>query len=190
MDEEIGRGPGPQDMARPDEDLLRRFLIGEAKACRLVEKWAHELVRFKFHLLPSFEHEEIVQDTISDLWRAVSKEGFRLRVSLRSFVRAIAAARSIDRLRKYRPTSELLDVHVDPQPGPYDRLLKKDETARLRWAIQNAGQSCQEVIRLHYYENRTFGEIAEQLGRAEATLRVRMFNCVKKIREMMRRWNE
>lgn len=177
------RGPHPGDV-----ELLRQFLSGEAAACRKVERWAWEVVYFKHYAVPPDEREDVVQEAVAAIWRAASRPGFALRSGLRPFVRQVAAARAIDRLRRLRPTVELDEATPDPAPGPYDLLLARDQGAQVKWAIQNASPSCQEIIRLHYFEGLTYGEIAARLERAEATLRVRMFNCMKAIRKAIERF--
>ena len=173
-----------------DDELLRRFLLGETTACRSVERWAWEIVYFKHYYIPHDEREDLVQQTIADVWSAVSSPDFALSRGLRSLVRAIAGRRCVDYLRRHRPTAELEDEAADPGPGPYEDLFRKDERARVRWALQELGRKCQELIRLHFLEELTYAEIAARREKAESTMRVHMFTCMKKIRRLLRRWSE
>ncbi len=175
--------------APAEEDrLLRRFLSGDAAASRKVERWAWEVSSFGRYRLPYGERADVVQDTVAAVWQAASSSEFALRHSLRAFVRRVAVARCVDRMRRRRPAAALDESIVDPSPGPYDELLRHDESARLRWALQNLDAGCRELIRLHFFEELSYAEIGAREERAEATMRVHMFHCMKAIRKLIARW--
>jgi RNA polymerase sigma factor (sigma-70 family) len=146
------------------------------------------MVLFQRFALRPQEREDVVQDTVARLWQEVSRPGFRLRRGLKPLVRRIAASRAIDCLRKRRPTAEIDESLVDPRPNPYELTLRRDEHARLRWGLQSLEPACREIIRLHLEQELPYAEIALRLQRSEATMRVRMFHCVKALRRLMARW--
>lgn len=169
-----------------DVDLLRQFLAGTTAATRQVESWAREVIRYKAYRLYQTDADDIVQQTVIAVWRAASREEFSLQISFKAFVRHVAIARCVDAVRRARPTVELTEDFADTALAPYlDQVFASDEGARLRYALLKLGAACQEVIRLHFYEEMPYGAIAETLGRAEATMRVRMFNCIKEIRKIL-----
>lgn len=168
--------------------LLRAFLAGEPAAVRQVERWAWEIVHFRWGSIPKDEREDVVQDAVAGVWRAAARPGFRLRTHLRALVRRVAAARCIDRMRRRRPTADLDPAAADPGPGPYEQCLRDDERARLRWAVQNLDERCRELIREHFFEETGYAEMAARRERAEATIRVHMFNCMKAVRRLWERW--
>lgn len=173
--------------SRRDEDdrLLRRFVAGESAAHRVVERWAREIVTFRGFGLSLDERDDAVQDVVADVWRAASRHGFELRFGLKALVRTIASARCIDRLRRRRPHAELDESLPDPGPGPYEHALAADDRARLHWALHDLDEACREIIRLHFLEELGYSEIARIEERSEATMRVRMFNCIRAIRRRM-----
>lgn len=177
----------PHTLPPPDDPLLRRFVAGEAGACRTVERWAFEVAAYGRFRLPPDEREDVVQDAVAAVWQAASRRDFELRHSLRAFVRQVAAARCIDRIRRRRPTWELSDELPDVVPGPYERLLDADEAARVRWAIQAVGEACRELIRRHFLDSEPYAAIAATENRAESSIRVRMFECMKRIRAVLAR---
>ena len=168
-----------------DEELLRQFLAGDDRACRAVERWAREIVRFRPYGVPVDEHDDIVQQALMALWRACSESDFVLRTSLRGFVRKVVMARCVDWLRRRRPSTEIDETVPDPHPGPTDVMEESEQWARARWAIGRLGPACQELIRLHFLENLPYARIAADLGRAEGTLRVRMFQCMEQVRRLL-----
>lgn len=182
-------GPATQPQPAHESDgELRNFLAGDPATCRVVERWAWEIVHFRWFGIPVEDRRDVIQDTVADVWRAVSQAGFTLRIGLRPLVRKIATARCIDRMRRRRPTAELSEALQDPNPGPYEQLLRKDESARVRWALQSMDPRCREIIQLHFVEDLPYAEIAAREQRSEATMRVRMFQCMKALRSLFARW--
>lgn len=187
------RAPGsesPPPAAPADDPWLRRFLEGDAAACRKAEGWIRDLIRYKGYGIPPAEYDDLVQETLAGVWRAAAAPGFTLRVGLQAFVRQVALARCVDWLRRRRPTEELDPALPAGGPNPYDDLLAADRRARVRWALLQLDRGCREIMRLHFVEERSYAQIALRLGRAEATMRVRMFQCIRRVRRLLERWPE
>ncbi|MAF26503.1 MAG: sigma-70 family RNA polymerase sigma factor [Gemmatimonadota bacterium] len=174
---------------REDSTLLG-FRDGCPKAHATVRRWAEDVVWFTGYGFAASDREETVQDALGDLWRAVSVPNFVLRSGLRPLVRTIATARCIDRLRKRRPTVEVNETLASEGAAPYERLLRRDEQARLQWALRGLDRRCRELIQLRYFEELPFSRIAEKFDRAESTMRVGVFQCLKKVRAFVRRWED
>lgn len=172
----------------PEEGTLRRFLRGDRAACAEVERWIWVVVRQKRLFGSPEESEDIVQDTLAGVWIAVTKRTFTLRRGFRALVREVAARKCIDQMRRRRPMAALDENQKDPSPSPYDLILKKDERARLRWALQGLGASCQKIIRLRFWEGLSYAQIEEQEQSSQGTLRFRMFECMKRLRNLLARW--
>lgn len=171
-----------------EDRVLRAFLAGEPAACRSVERWAWEIVHFRWFGIPVDERPDVIQEIVEDVWRAVTKPDFSLRRGLKPLVRHIASARCIDRMRRRRDEVELTDDIADPREDPFQMLVKSDAAARLRAAVDRLDIRCRELIRLHFVDEIPYAEIAAREARAEATLRVRMFHCLAALRKIMRRW--
>ena len=175
-------------MPASDEATLRLFLRGDPQVSRRVEMWAREIVRFRAYGMSVDDQADAVQDTLLGVWRVVSAPDFSLTHSLKAIVRRVAVARCIDRLRRRKPTTELSEMLPDGTPNPYEQFLQRDESARLAWALQELTGSCRDIIVKHFYENIPYKKLAELEQRAEATLRGRMFECMKKLRSLSSRW--
>ncbi len=146
------------------------------------------VVRYKGYFIPADDRDDVVQDTLTSLWRTLSPEDRPPPEAFPGFVRRIAHRRCVDWLRRLRPTTELSDAVVDPRPDPYEQLLRGDPAAQVRWLLQSLDARCRELFRLHYLEKLGFREIAERLGTQESTQRVHMLNCTRKARELATRW--
>ena len=178
--------PSAVRTSRVDDDhLLRDLIRGELAACRTVERWARQIVFFGGFGLQAEDREDVVQETVAGVWRAAARPGFQIKHGLRALVRTIAVARCIDHLRRRRPTLEVTESMADSAPGPYELALASDERAQLRWVLRQLGEDCREIIRLHYVEELGYAQIAAREQRSEATMRVRMFNCIRGIRKRL-----
>lgn len=168
-----------------DERLLRRFLAGEPEACRRLERWAHEILFYQRLGLGREEREDAVQDVLAGVLRAAGQPGFALRHGLRAFVRTLTLARAIDRVRRRRPAVPADETLPDTGEGPEAGAERAEESARLHDALAGLDPRCRSIIRLHYFEDWTYARIAASENRREATMRVRMFNCLRALRERM-----
>jgi RNA polymerase sigma factor (sigma-70 family) len=164
-------------------DLLRRFRAGEVGAHREVSGWAKDVVRYRPFGVPRSEHDDIVQQSVAELWSACSRANFALRIGLRPLLRRIVLARCIDHLRRRRPNSELdPEMEAADLDGP---LLDSDRWARVRWALRGIGERCRDIIRMHFLEDLSYAAIGEQMGIATATVRVHMFHCIREVRRRL-----
>jgi len=170
-----------------DDSFLRRFLSGEPAAVRTATRWARETAYFRGFGLTAEDREDAVQDALAQVWTLATRPGFELRQGLRAVLRTLVAARCVDRVRRRRKNVELDDSLADEAPTPHERLLARDERARLRAALLDLDPPCREIIRMRYFEDLDYAAIAEREGREESTMRVRLFNCLKAIRKRMQR---
>ncbi len=175
-------------MIEHDDDILRGLVSGDAHAAHQVTTWARDAVRARAFRVPPGDWDDLAQAVVLDVLRAAHAPGFRLRKPLLAFVRHVAAARCVDAMRRTRPTVEITEALPDAARTPYEELLARDRHAQVRWALQQLGDACREVIRLHFDEGLPYADIARRLGGAEATMRVRMFNCLKQARAWIGRW--
>lgn len=168
-----------------DEPLLRAFLSGDPTACRTVERWSREVLLYHRFGFTREEREDIVQDAVSGVWQAAGRPGFALHRGLRALVRTVTLARAIDRVRRRRPSAPVHDDVPDPSETPEEHLDTQDEMRRLHAALATLDEPCRDIIRLHYFEDWPYARIAKREGRREATMRVRMFNCMRALRELL-----
>lgn len=175
----------PSEFARPDDRLLAEFRDGNPAAYRTVQGWIRDTLRRNPYGAHGDEVEDIVQQSLIALWRTCSRDGFRLQTGLKALTRTVVLARCIDRLRRKKAMVELDDSLLDPCRGPEERAVGTDEWSRVRRAVAELSEPCQELIRLHFLEGLSYREMAQRLDRAEVTLRVRMFQCMKQLRRTL-----
>lgn len=191
--ESAGQGANvePSNQTNPlarDADEVARLIQGDRSILHEVGQWARQIVRARVYRLSREEEDDLVQETVAQVWSAAGRDAFALRVGLKPFVRKVAAARAVDRLRRRRPNAELDPNLCDRVPDPYENALRRDEEARLAWALQSLDDPCRQLIRAHYFEDRSYESLAAEEGRAVSTLRVRLFHCMQALRKLAARW--
>lgn len=166
-----------------DEDLMRRYVAGDAAAFRnLFERYGPILLRLtRRHLRDEELAQEIVQQTFFQLHRA--RKDFRQDSRLRPWVLTIAMnlVREHWRRQKRRKMSEFDETrHAAPEP-----LRSPMETSQrlrqLRDAMSKLPESQRSVVELHWFQERPFSEVAEIVGSTEGAVRVRAHRAYKKL---------
>lgn len=176
-----------------DEDLLRRFASGKDRAVATVESWVRAFVRHKAWGASLDDQDDIVQKSLLGVWRAVRRDDLRLRGPFRSYVVGVTAHACLDWYRRQRREGvfEPLEADAalsDPAPGPAESLAREARIRALANAVARLNPLCQEVLRLRFFtdEPLTSEEMALRLGiRSAATVRWRVADCVRRLREMM-----
>jgi RNA polymerase sigma-70 factor, ECF subfamily len=77
----------------------------------------------------------------------------------------IAVHRSLDRLRRRRPTGPLSGTEVSPHAdGPQEAAIAGELAQRLREAVARLPEQQATVFCLRYFDDLSYGQIAERLG--------------------------
>jgi RNA polymerase sigma-70 factor (ECF subfamily) len=126
--------------------------------------------------------EEIAQDVFLELYRALpTLESGR---HVQHWLRRVTAHRSIDHIRKRRPTLALVDVREPSVPsGEGDVLLD----AKLRRLIANLPEQARMAVILRYQEDMAPAEIAEILNIPVQTVKSRLHRSMALLREKLQR---
>ena len=122
--------------------------------------------------------EDVAQETFLEVARSIRK--YRGEGSLWGWIRAIAASKSLMRLRRnrYRETDELHE-NVTPQRRD-DGLLRMD----LEAALERLPNVSRAVVWLHDVEGYTHAEIGEMMGKTTSFSKSQLARA----HERLRRW--
>lgn len=173
-----------------DDPLLRDFLLGKEAGRRVVERCAKQVVGFRFYGFSREDQDDLVAQTVADVWRAVSKPGFALKESLPALVRTIAYRRCVDKLGDQRGEVPLDDdaVPATPMAGHPDKHIDEWIRRKVRGELQHLSRNCQQLLQLRFYDGYDRTQIAERFGKTAANIGVQIHNCVKRLGERVRRW--
>ena len=200
-------GEGAESLAgssRSDDDemgadLLLRFQLGEREAFEeIVGRFEAPLTRFFFRLCWDRDRaEDFAQDVFLKLLRA--SDSYEPRGRLSTYVYRIATNRWIDHYRSLRPRPALysLDRASQEEEQPIlDRLaapivdqgeqIDEDlQKRRLREALSRLSLPHRLVFELAVYQALPYQQISELLGIPEGTVKSRMHNATRALKELM-----
>jgi len=135
--------------------------------------------------------EEIVVDVMVAVWRGAYTFTNTSRVS--TWIFGIARHKAIDALRKVirseQETMELEKVTHLPNPaeGPLESIDRKQVAALTRQAISKLSREHQEVIRLVFYEELPYEEIATLLDIPVNTVKTRVYYAKQQLKQQLDR---
>lgn len=179
-------------------DLLARFRDGDADAFRsIVDEYQGRLVQFFFRLCWDRDRaEDLAQELFMKLLRGAGR--YQPEGKLSTFIFRVATNLWIDHYRARRPTPRLYsldqvrhgrrsDAHEqqDAEPGPIERAIDGEEKQRLRQALESLTEPHRLVFELAVYQELRYADIGQVLGIPVGTVKSRMHNSVKALRDVM-----
>jgi len=176
-----------------DADLVKRCLAGSEEAWQEFHSKYMGLVR---HVVKKVigrdnpEEEDVVQNVFLDLISALKR--YDPAYQLPRYVCMISERKAISLLRRPNPPSNPLD-HTDSReegavsiishsPSQEEELSTRELIEVVRAGLRSLGEKCRELLRLRYYEDQPYKEIAKILGATENALMVRSKRCLDDLR--------
>jgi len=161
--------------------LLNNMASGDKAAFgdfyRQLEKPVFRFIASKLN--DPVEANDILHEVFMDVWRSAAK--FEGRSKVRTWVFGIAYRKTMDHFRKYsrvKLTDEMPDL-TDDRPDATACLAASQEAAHLRFCLDELKPDHRSVVELAFYEDMTYGQIAEVVGTPEGTIKTRVFHAKK-----------
>jgi RNA polymerase sigma-70 factor, ECF subfamily len=164
-----------------DRDLLMLIAKGDKGAMkRLYERHHGGLIAFvESRLRDPMEAFDVVQDTFLDVWRSAARhEG---RSSVKTWIFSIARNKTIDRFRKLGrevPLEEDFDP-PDLTPNAEAVIEAASDAAQVRACVEKLGPAQARAVKLAFYEDLGYAEIAELEQVPEGTIKTRIHHAKK-----------
>lgn len=144
--------------------------------------------RFEKNLLNFFwrqgvsygEGEDLVQETYLRLWKYRAE--YKPTAKLSTFLFLMARQVRLDALRRQTRRERREENWGKEQPVTQmpDRCLRED----VRWAVSQLPEAHREVVELGVFQDLPYAEIAEILEIPVGTVKSRMSNALKKLKEI------
>jgi RNA polymerase sigma-70 factor (ECF subfamily) len=171
----------------PDEALLlEAWRTGDRQAgAAIVERHFASLYRF-FRSKVSGDVDDLVQQTLVSCLEA--RENFRGECSFRTLLFRIARRRLYDHYRNRQRERELDFTTTSVRAlgtSPSAALLRGDELALLREALQELPVDAQTLLELHYWEELSTQELAQIFEVPEGTIKSRQFHARAQLRALL-----
>ena len=178
------RGPSPLLRLAGDERLIALTRAGQQAAFEaLVARYQARLLAFLRHMLRSREDaEDVLQEIFMQIWR--NPDGFTAsRGSLGGWLAVIARNRSIDALRRKRP-SDSFDVIALASPyNLADEAERNSLMERARTVIHQLPSEQRKTLEMAFFDGLTHSEIAEMTGDPLGTVKTRIRSALLTLRK-------
>ena len=157
-----------------DIDAAGEALLEEA---RLFEK---NLLNFFWrHGVSHFDGEDLVQETYLRLWR--HRADYERSAKLSTFLFMIARQVWIDALRRQsRREGRETRWAGERDQTETPRLCVRED---VRWAVSRLPEQMREVVELAVFQDMPYAEVAEILAIPMGTVKSRMFNALRRLKE-------
>jgi len=151
----------------------------------LVEKHERRLVQYAHSITHDLDHaRDIVQDAFIKYLNTKS-EGEKI-MNAKAWLYRVTYNKSIDLIRKHKRHSELecdvRDVITPSSPNPPDQVLQnKDNVEWLKKQLDSLGEKEMDIFRMKIYEEKSYKEIAAELGISVGHVGILLHRIMKKL---------
>jgi RNA polymerase sigma factor (sigma-70 family) len=175
-------------LQRSDEELMLAYVCDDDQQAfaELFRSYAPSLAGFfARHGKRAADAQDLVQQTFLRLHRA--RYEYRRGERLRPWLFTIARNAAYDHGRRQQRRPEVYcDLELQAAPAPVqDELLQAERTRIVAAALAALPQKQQDLVNQHWFEDRSWTEIATRQGVAATTLRVRAHRACIQLRGLV-----
>lgn len=184
-----------------EKETIERIRSGDNEALRdLYSKSRNTTISYlKRSGASQIEAEDIFQEAIITVYENIILGRFELTSSLQTYIVVVARNRLYRHLRSKKvktqeliaDSEELNQVNFEKEQ---ERISKEDKQNHQMKLVQNAlnqlGEPCRSILNLYYMKGLTTKEIAEEFGYTHASLKVKRFRCMQKLRELIKNFED
>jgi RNA polymerase sigma-70 factor (ECF subfamily) len=163
-------------------ELLRRIAAGDRGAFqdlyRALERPVFRFIRARLN--DPFECHDILHDVFMEIWRHAGR--YEGRSKVQTWVMGIAYRKVIDALRRQGRVElpgEDMPETADDAPAGEACLAAGQEAAHVRFCLDHLSGDHRTAVTLAFWEDLSYGEIAEVAGVPEGTVKTRIFHAKK-----------
>jgi RNA polymerase sigma-70 factor, ECF subfamily len=169
-------------MATDDQEVVARFLKGEANAVGTVDGWISRAA-WPYQRRLADRWDDVLQEVRLEVTRLLGQGKFRGESSLRTYLWRVVSHTCLDQIRsqsKWQWTDleavDRGDALTLPPPSLASRGEDRDLLLRV---LDRVPQDCREMWRM-IVAGLSYREMSLRMGVAEGTLRVRVLRCREK----------
>jgi RNA polymerase sigma-70 factor (ECF subfamily) len=180
--EPIEKSPVTRD-AGGEMRLVARIRAGDQQAMsELYDRYSKVVYAVALRVLQDAAGaEDVLQDVFLQLWR--SPDAFDAsRGSLAAWLAVIARHRSIDRLRKRRPETNIEDCVIASGLDLRDETERALLIEKVRGALASMSPEQRQAMELAFFQGLTHTEIAEKTGEPLGTIKTRIRSGLQQLR--------
>lgn len=174
-----------------DEWLMAQVALGHREHLEpLLRRYAGPLLTFIQRMIGDrHRSEELFQDVFLSVWR--HRAQYRFPKPFKSWLFAIAANACRAEYRKRRPLAtqhletEQMVAGSTPEPNPEMAAISVETAAQVVEAVNRLPTKQRTVVVMRVWSGLSYAEIAQSLGRSEATVRSHMHHALAALRQSL-----
>ena len=159
-----------------DEELVGQYIAGNNNAFNiLLERYESKVFTYIMHFTNNREAtEDLFQDTFMRVVTTLRSGRYTEQQKFSSWLLRIAHNQAIDFIRQEKSTTIVSDdetpagcfndVRLADENNIEQQIIQQQDWGQMEDIIRQLPANQQEIIYLRYYENKSFKEIAQQLG--------------------------
>ena len=133
--------------------------------------------------------EEVTQEVYVEAWKSAPRFDPQ-QGSASAWLNTIAHRRAVDRVRSAERSTKRDQRHFEselapPPPDTSDIVVAHDEGQRVRAALVALPEAQRTALQLAYFEGRSHREVAEELGIPLGTVKTRIRDAMKRLRNQL-----
>ena len=181
--EPMDKSPGTRADAGDDMQLVARIRAGDQLALsELYDRYSTVVYGVALRILQDTgAAEDLLQEIFLQLWR--KPDAFdSSRGSLTAWLAVIARHRSIDRLRKRRPETDIEDCVIAGGADPRDETERSMVIEKVRVVMNEMSTDQRTAMEMAFFQGMTHTEIAEKTGEPLGTIKTRIRSGLQQLR--------
>lgn len=176
--------PGHGASAEEDGILLERIRRGDEAAMAVVfDRYSRVVYSVSLRVLrDTAAAEDVLQEIFMQVWRAPGSF-LATKGSLGGWLAVVARNRSIDALRRRRPTDQVEEISL---PSPFnlaEEAERNNMMERARAAIVQLPTEQRKTLEMAFFDGLTHTEIAEMTGDPLGTVKTRIRSALLTLRK-------
>lgn len=170
-----------------DEWLMAQVALGQREALEpLVRRYAGPLSGFIRRLVGDpHRSEDLFQDVFLSVWAKRSQYQFPRPFKPWLYTIALNACRASFRSASRRTFAELAPDTAGGDPAPSDPAVATETAELVAKAVQQLPEQQRLAVVMRIWEGMSYAEIAQVVGRTEATVRSNMHHALAALRETL-----
>ena len=184
MSRETGLANSPPSPAQDDAALLAQVQRGDETAmASLFDRYSKIVYSVALRVLRDpASAEDVLQEVFMQIWRNPNSF-IATRGSLGGWLAVVARNRSIDALRRKRPSDPVEDMSLASKYNLADEAERNSLMEKARGVIRQLPMEQRKTLEMAFFDGLTHSEIAEMTGDPLGTVKTRIRSALTSLRK-------
>lgn len=174
---------------RDEKRLIMRLKQGDRRAFEeFVDQYGPQIHRLVRRYVQSADADDVTQEIFVDVWRSIG--GFRGDAALSTWLYRLATNRCLRYCKREKPATLPLEEERDAidssDDAPFRHAVQSETADKVQCAVEKLPDGQRDVVILCELHGLTYQECASVLDIPVGTVKSRLSNACRKLRESLR----